>query len=129
MIGNLQGFVARFSENVSKEYDNKQLSNLHCIIHQEALCVKSVALNATLKEFYFIHSLKCSSSSASETFAMEQNVCRGYSLSHRSSLAVSGRNISLCSAVAQRNSGLLFHKKQRLSFTEQRLSYIFGVSG
>ena len=29
---------------------NKQLTNLHCIIHQEALCVKSVALNATLKE-------------------------------------------------------------------------------
>ena len=50
MTGNLQGFVAKFSEYVSKEYDNKQLTNLHCIIHQEALCVKSVALNATLKE-------------------------------------------------------------------------------
>ena len=53
MTGNLKGFVAfvaRFSEYVSKEYDNKQLTNLHCIIHQEALCVKSVALNATLKE-------------------------------------------------------------------------------
>ena len=50
MTGNLQGFVARFSEYVSKEHDNKQLTNLHCSIHQEALCVKSVALNATLKE-------------------------------------------------------------------------------
>ena len=50
MTGNLQGFAARFSEYVSKEYDNKQLTNLHCIIHQKVLCVKSVALNATLKE-------------------------------------------------------------------------------
>ena len=30
----------------------------------------------------------------SGTFAIERNVCRGYYLSHRSSLAVSGRNIS-----------------------------------
>ena len=64
---------------------------------------------------YFIHSLKCSSSpTISGTFAIEGNVCRGYFLSHRSSLAVSARNISPCSAVAQRNSGILFRKKQRL---------------
>ena len=50
MTGNLQGFVVRFLEYVSKAYDNKQLTNLHCIIHQEALSVQSVALNATLKE-------------------------------------------------------------------------------
>ena len=50
MTGNLQGFVTRFSEYVSQEYDNKQLTNLHCIVHQEALCVKSIALNAILKE-------------------------------------------------------------------------------
>ena len=50
VTGNLQCFVARLSEYVSKEYDYKQLTSLHCIIHQEALCVKSVALNATLKE-------------------------------------------------------------------------------
>ena len=37
MTGNLQDFVARFSEYVSKEYNNKQLTNLHCIIHQETL--------------------------------------------------------------------------------------------
>ena len=37
MTGNLQGFVARFSEYVSKKYDNKQLTNLHCTIYQEAL--------------------------------------------------------------------------------------------
>ena len=45
--GNRKDFVARFSEYASKEYDNKQLTNLHCIIHQEALCVKSIALNKT----------------------------------------------------------------------------------
>ena len=50
MTGSIQGFVARFSEYVSKEYNNKQLTNLHCIIHQEVLCVKSVTLNATLKQ-------------------------------------------------------------------------------
>ena len=50
MIGYLEGFVARFLEYVSKEYDNKQLTNLYCIIHQEALFIKCVALNATLKE-------------------------------------------------------------------------------
>ena len=33
MTGNIKGFVARFSEYVSKEYDNKWLTNLHCIIH------------------------------------------------------------------------------------------------
>ena len=42
--------VARFSEYVSKECDNKRLTNLHCIIHKEALCVKSIALNDTLKD-------------------------------------------------------------------------------
>ncbi|XP_077972824.1 general transcription factor II-I repeat domain-containing protein 2-like [Styela clava] len=50
MMGNSQGFVARFSEYVSKEYDNKELINLHCIIHQEALCAKSVAINVILKD-------------------------------------------------------------------------------
>ena len=30
MIGNIKGFVARFLEYVSKEYDNKRLTNLHC---------------------------------------------------------------------------------------------------
>ena len=37
MTGNQQGFVTRFSDYVSNEYDNKELINLHCIIHQEAL--------------------------------------------------------------------------------------------
>ena len=42
--------MARFSEYVSKEYDDKQFTNLYCITHQEARCVKFVALGATLKE-------------------------------------------------------------------------------
>ena len=50
MMRSIKGFVARFSEYVSKEFDNKRLTNLHRIIHQEALCVKSIALNDTLKD-------------------------------------------------------------------------------
>ena len=50
MTGNQQGFVKRFLDYVFNEYDNKELINLHCIIHQEALCVKSVALNIILKD-------------------------------------------------------------------------------
>ena len=48
MTGSVRGFVSRFSEYVSTEFNN-QLTNLHCIIHQEALCVKSMTLNSTLK--------------------------------------------------------------------------------
>lgn len=60
-----------------------------------------------------MHSIKCSSSPAiSGTFAIERIVCRGYSIT-RSSLAVWERNISACSVVAQRNSGILFHKNQK----------------
>ena len=58
MTGNTQGFVARFWEQVAKECDNKQLINLRCIIHEEALCAKSVALSAILKDvnrILFIH--------------------------------------------------------------------------
>ena len=50
LTGNQQGFVTRFSDYVSNEYDNKELINLHCIFHQEALCAKSVALNTILKD-------------------------------------------------------------------------------
>ena len=48
--GNQRGFVTRFSDYVYNEYDSKELINLHCIIHQEALCAKSVALNTILKD-------------------------------------------------------------------------------
>ena len=49
MTGSVRGFVSRFSEYVSTEFNYNQLTNLHCIIHQEALCVKSMTLNSTLK--------------------------------------------------------------------------------
>ena len=45
MTGSVRSFVSRFSEYVSTEFNN----NLHCIIHQEALCVKSMTLNSTSK--------------------------------------------------------------------------------
>ena len=50
MTSNQQGFVTRFSDYVSNEYDSKELINLHCIIHREASCAKSVALNTILKD-------------------------------------------------------------------------------
>ena len=40
MTSNQQGFVTRFLDYVSNEYDNKELINLYYIIHQEALCAK-----------------------------------------------------------------------------------------
>ena len=48
--GNQQEFVARCSDYVSNKYENKKLINLYCIIHQEALCAKSVVLNTILKD-------------------------------------------------------------------------------
>ena len=50
MTSNQQGFVAIFSGYVPNEFDNKELINLHCIIHQKALCAKSIALNTILKD-------------------------------------------------------------------------------
>jgi len=54
MIGKYQGFVARFTNYVSKEYNNNQLVNLHCIIHQEALCTLSVDLDNVLETVHRI---------------------------------------------------------------------------
>ena len=54
MRGNQQGFVTRFLDYLSNEYDNKELINLHCIIHQEALYAKSVALTTILKDVHCI---------------------------------------------------------------------------
>ena len=53
MTGNQQGFVTRFLDYVSNKYDNKELINLHCIIHQDTLCAKSVALNTILNSSTF----------------------------------------------------------------------------
>ena len=48
-MGNTQGLIAKFSEFVSKEYNDKQLTSYY-IIHQETLSVESVALNDFLKD-------------------------------------------------------------------------------
>ena len=48
MTGNQQGFVTRFADYMSNVCDNKELINLHCIIHQETLCAKYLALNTIL---------------------------------------------------------------------------------
>ena len=48
MTNNQQGYVTRFSDYVSNEYDNKELINLHCISHKEALCAESFVLNTIL---------------------------------------------------------------------------------
>ncbi|KRZ01000.1 General transcription factor II-I repeat domain-containing protein 2B [Trichinella zimbabwensis] len=45
-----EGLVARFSNYVPKEHGNKQLINLHCIIHQETLCSKIADLDNILKD-------------------------------------------------------------------------------
>lgn len=50
MVGKQNGLVARFSDYVLKDHGNDQLINLHCIIHQEALCSKSVDLDNILKD-------------------------------------------------------------------------------
>ena len=50
ITGSQQGFVTRFLDYVSHQYDNKKLINLHCIIHHEALCAKSVAFNIILND-------------------------------------------------------------------------------
>ena len=75
LTGNQQRFVTRFSDYVSNEYDNKELINLHCIIHQEALCAKSVALkyhSEGCELNYLVHSRKCfSSSTISRNFTLK----------------------------------------------------------
>jgi len=50
MVGKQQGFVSRFTEYVSKEHGNQNLVNLHCIIHQEALCSKAAVLDTILQD-------------------------------------------------------------------------------
>ena len=89
MTGNQQGFVTRFSDCVSNEYDNKELINLHCIFHQEALCAKFVALNTILKDvnhiFLFIRAnalhhrrfreILCSSETSTEDILYHSAVC------------------------------------------------------
>ena len=84
------GFITRFLDYVSNEYDIKELINLYCIIHQEALCAKSVALNTILKDvnciILFIRAnalhhrefreILCSSETCAEDILYHSAVCR-----------------------------------------------------
>ena len=74
---------------MANEYDNKELINLHCIFHQEALCAKSVALNTILKDvnriILFIRAnashhrqfreILCSSETSAEDILYHSAVC------------------------------------------------------
>lgn len=50
MLGRKQGFVARLTEYVIEEYNNKHVTSLHCIIHQEALCAKAIDFSETMNQ-------------------------------------------------------------------------------
>ncbi|XP_029657406.1 protein FAM200A-like [Octopus sinensis] len=50
MLGKKQGFVARLTEYVSEEYNNKSVIGVHCIIHQQALCSQMKKFEDTLNE-------------------------------------------------------------------------------
>ena len=123
MTGNIKGLVARFSVYVSKEYENKRLTNLHCIIHQEALCVKSIALNDTLKDVNRIilyiranalhHRQFREVLQLSETSA--EDILYHTAVRWLSQVQTSRRVPHLRKELADY---LLFHKKQRLSITK-----------
>ena len=50
MLGRQQGFVTRFSKFVAKEYSNNNVTSIHCIIHQKALCTKVTDFSGTLSQ-------------------------------------------------------------------------------
>ena len=74
---------------MSNEYGNKELINLYCIFHQEALCAKSVPLNTILKDvnriILFIcanalhhrqfREILCSSETSAEDILYRSTVC------------------------------------------------------
>ena len=57
MLGRKQGFVARLTEYVAEDYNNKHVTSLHCIIHQEALCAKATDFRETLNQIKQIISI------------------------------------------------------------------------
>ena len=118
MTGNLQGFVARFSEYVSKEC-NKQLTNLYCIIHQEALCIKSVALNAISKEVNCI------------ILYIRLNGLHHWEFRKLTAVRWQSQGETSRRVLQLRKEIVKYYstKNKDLSLTEQRLCYIFGVSG
>ena len=130
MTGSIKGCVARFSEYVSKGYDNMRLSNLHCIIHQEALCVKSVALDDTLKDvnriILYIRANALPYRQFREILQLSETSAEDI-LYHTAVRWLSQGETSR--PVLHLRKEILFHKKQKLPITKFQLPYIFGVSG
>ena len=50
MLGWQQRFVTRFTKFVEEENNNNNLTSIHCIIHQEALCAKVNDFSDTLSQ-------------------------------------------------------------------------------
>ena len=48
-LGRQKRFVTRFAKFVAEEYDNNNVTSIHCIIHQGALCAKVTDFNDTLR--------------------------------------------------------------------------------
>ena len=133
MRGNQQGFVTRFSDYVSNEYDNKELINLHCIIYQEALCARSVALNTILKGvnriILFIHAnalhhrqfreILCSSETSADDILYHSAV-RWLSTGETS-----------CRVLQLRKEMVEYYstRKQGVSLARQRFSHVTWFSG
>ena len=115
MIGNTQGFVARFSEFVTKEYNNKQLTNLHCLILQEALSVKSVALKEVNRIILYIRANALHRRQFRKLLQLRETSAEDI-LYHTAVRWLSQGETSR--RVLQLRKEILFHKKQRLSFAK-----------
>ena len=48
MLGKQQGFGTRFAIFVDEEYNNNNVTIIHCIFHQGALCAKVTDFSDTL---------------------------------------------------------------------------------
>ena len=128
MTDNQHGFVTRFSDYVSNKYDNKELINLQCIIHQEALCSKSVALNTILKDLNciisFIRANALHHRQFREILCSSETSAEDIFYHSVSSLFVYRRNVPPCTAIAKENSKILFNQKQEVSLARQKLFHV-----
>ena len=132
MTGNQEGFVTRFWDYVSSKYDNKELINLHCIIHQEALCAKSVSSNTILKDvnriILFIRTnalhhqqfweILCSNETSAEDILYNSAVCW-----------LSIGETSHCVLQLQKEIVKYYLTKARSVPAQQRLSHVAWFSG
>lgn len=58
MVGKREGVVTKLREKIQKEHPTHIFFNFHCILHQEALCSKTLKMdnimNVVIKLFNFI---------------------------------------------------------------------------